>query len=239
MIKLLGILIESRLEDYQELLKIIEMADSSIADPASRALENFTGTTFREPGNGIMFTETIDDAFSDSPSDIGKIIKKQLEEAFVPVKEKLIDIFGSFVPLHRYQRKDYDKSKKRYVLSYTLNKNVAKFFANASYDYESSLITDEEIDDALRKYKTNGTVTIRNRTYEKVDDRYYSIYSKEEYVTDGDDLEGELKELQKYYDEKYMEQQEKLGGIMSVAMPIDRVVWVTNRMRQNEFICLN
>jgi hypothetical protein len=110
-------------------------------------------------------------------------------------------------------------------------------------------ITDAEIQAALETYRTTGRVKWQQKTYVRtdsptngngVDEFYYDIYDRDdELVTDGDDIKKQFKDDQEYHQELIDKTNKKLERVVKKQIPIDDIIWITNRAGQSEFILHN
>lgn len=231
-----------RLEEDKSLHKLVAQADVSLPYPASDAVTGFVGCEAKRPQGGIMCAHELEDAFSDQPSPRGREVRQQLAEAVVPVREALRSKFGDRVRLYRSQRPGpFDK--RRHVLSYTLDKNVALSFAGAA-SKPPPVLTDAEIDRMLTEYARTGrtchhALTVPVRCYQRGEGGYYDIYDDGDYITDGEDLRRELRDRQQIFEEYGRDYAAAKARVVAVDLPVEDVVWVTDRMHQNEVIARN
>lgn len=177
-----------------------------------------------------------------------KTIKNQLTKAFAPVKAALAAKFGNIITLYRGQTDVSDKTRS--TLSWTSDPRVAAHFVGvAAHEVKLKPITDAEIASALKQYQTTGKVKWQNRTYVRTDEPtdgtstdefYYEIYDRSgDLITDGDDLAQQLRDDQKYYQELIDARDSKYSRILKAAIPLDDIIWITDRAGQSEFILHN
>lgn len=121
-------------EYLDELGKMIDAADASLPNPASRAITSFVGHAYsrspEEGAPGIMVYEPLEDAYSSQPTERGLEIRHQLETAFAPIRDALRRRFGDTVTIHRAQGPLKGSEKTRNVLSWTSNMRFAETLAH-------------------------------------------------------------------------------------------------------------
>ena len=231
---------------------LVKHADETLEDPAAYAVTSFVGVEHnaRDIGTwgGIMQSRRLEDAYGPNPSEEGIKIRKQIEAAFAPVKSALKHKFGNSITLYRGQNDTRDNP--RFTLSWTSDPRVAAHFAGIEpWEMKLNPITDQEISAALKQYNTTGKVKWHGKTYVKtdtptddpdLDEYYYEILDRNgEMLTDGDDLEHQFREDQQHYQELLDKKQAKLARILTAHIPVDDIIWITNRAGQSEFILHN
>lgn len=162
----------------------------------------------------------------------------EINKAFLPVKQLLKQKFGHNITLYRGQRNhsESDIDKNRKLFSWSYDKNVAAEFAHEPLYKETS---DGEIARAVEQYNKKGFVKFRGYIYLK-SKRYpnsYNIYkaSDKDFITDGDDLEHDLKSNQQ--DTKSLnDSRRKQGSVITRKIDIDKIIWITNQLNSKEFI---
>ena len=69
---------------------------------------------------------------------------------------------------------------------------------------------------------------------------YYEIYDRDgEMLTDGDDLAQQFREDQQYYQELISKRDARLAKVVKAEIPIEDIIWITDRAGQSEFILHN
>ena len=234
---------------------LVDSADEHLPDPAATAIQMFVGML---PGaakagawGGIMSENRLEDAYSDNPSERGKEIREQLTSAFAPIKSVLKSKFDdNTITLYRAQESLNQSGKKkspRNTLSWTSDLRVAKEVAGIVNFKRPKPVEDSEIQAAIKQYNETGEVVFRRRTkYVKSQEYpdYYDIYQissdgSEDLITDGDDLLDDLKQQQKGVQEIIQKYDQKMKSILVAKIPIDDIIWITNRANQSEFILYN
>ena len=254
---LAGVLIESLTgisADELGISALIDRADDGLDGEAASAIDAFTGMG---PGakhqgiwGGIMQSNRLEDAFSDSPSPRGMAARQQIEMAFAPVKQELRQRFGNTITLYRAQGAINPDAKQRHTLSWTSDYPVAAEFAGVDARLlKLKPIDDLEVEQAFRKYENTGRLKWRGREYVRtdsttndpsVDEFYYDILDRDgDVITDGDDMRAELESAQKSIQDLIDRRDQRLSTIVSADIPVDDIIWITNRAGQSEFILRN
>ncbi len=168
-------------------------------------------------------------------------IAQEIEQAFAPIRAQLPET----ITLYRGIMADdnYHTWKDALLSSWTPDRRVAELFAGlrAGKEWSSTLYTevsDEEIENVVRKYEEKGFVKFRNRYYirNKEQPEYYNIYDgSRQFVTDGDDLLRDLHRDNEWNKELNAEKNQR-GTVFEEEISRDRVVWITNQLNCKEFI---
>jgi hypothetical protein len=58
-------------------------------------------------------------------------------------------------------------------------------------------------------------------------------------ITDGDDLEAQFRDDQQHYQDLIDKRDKKLEMVVKAEIPIDDIIWITDRAGQSEFILHN
>lgn len=233
---------------------LVKKADSELNGEAADAIDHFVGVPHNASDlnltGGLMQSKSLEDAYSASPTSNGKKIRYQLDAAFGPVRQALKSKFGNVITLYRGQGDVSKDSGQRSTLSWTSDPRIAAWFAGVDPRImRVKPITDEEIKIALKTYADTGKVTFKGKTYVRtdtptddpsVDEFYYEIYDRDgDMLTDGDDLEAQFKDDQRYYRELIDQREKKLKTVVKAEIPIDDIIWITDRAGQSEFILHN
>lgn len=234
--------------------KLLKRADQALEDPAATAIDQFVGMmpNAKEQGVefGIMQRRKLEDAYSPTPSAQGRIIRQQLDAAVRPIKLKLKQKFGDTMVLYRAQEPISGSKEPRHTLSWTSDYNAAAYFAGVHRWFLTlKPITDDEIRTALETYHSQGFLKWRGKRYVRTDsptdnpnadEYYYDILDKDgDHITDGDNIEHDLRSVQKGIDDAISNRDAKLKRIISARIPIDNIIWITDRAGQSEFILHN
>lgn len=215
-------------------LRAAKKADLSLSGDAAKAINGWVGggPDFAEnarAGFGIMSPTALERA---SPETLGA-----LSSQFSPVREALRKEFGDTVPLFRGSTKNsIGRNAPGGLLSWSLDPRVAERFAGGK---AAKLISDAEIADAVAKYNKSGFVKFRGLTYKRTADGTPLIYRGREVLTDADSIEQALKWEQDFAREAAEGQAKAARMVEKKDVPLDDIVWVTNRFGQKEAIVRN
>lgn len=241
---------------------VVKQADANLAYPASDAIDAFVGVPHdaitKGYSFGIMQSKRLEDAYSSSPSPQGAEIRQQLENAFAPVKAVLKKKFGDTITLYRGQGELTQNNPQRSTLSWTSDPRVAAWFAGIDPRLmKLKPITDDKIQTALKTYYDTGEVVFLGKKYVRTDvavgslplypslypsknEFYYDIFDRDgEHLTDGDNLEADFKSEQSYRQEIINKRDGLLKKVVKAEIPIDDIIWITDRAGQSEFILHN
>jgi len=164
-----------------------------------------------------------------------KNIADEILSVFVSVRNTLRREFGDTVRLYRGQRPfaPDELDPNRTLFSWSSDPKEARLFVGRPV----KVLTDEEIDKAVKQYERSGFVKVGRHSYirNKENPKYYDIFARKEYITDGDNLFRSLKDDQK--DQiSYNEEISKRGSVVSEEVPVERIIWVPGNLISKEFI---
>jgi hypothetical protein len=99
----------------------VKQADAKLGNEAADAIDAFVGVPHdamkKQIGFGVMFSKQLEDAYGPNPSDSGKKIRQQLEQAFAPIKSILKNKFGNIITLYRGTNPSDTPQSARHTLS--------------------------------------------------------------------------------------------------------------------------
>jgi hypothetical protein len=235
---------------YRRVAELVDAAEATLPYEAQTAITYFVGhppdalENYDGFGIGIMQAGRLEDAFGDKPTAEGIVIKDQIEAAMNQIRKKLRYDVGETIRLYRVQR-PVTEEKKRNVLSWTSSKQFAEYYAEAS---PVKLLTDADIENAVKTYRKKGEVKVRGIIYKIDDYGYLALYEKDgSFITGvGSDEESDEVTLRHWLKINQTELQEQVDEamknrerIVEADVPVDDIVWVTNRAGQEEFIVKN
>lgn len=244
-------------------------ADRTDDPEVQRAVTGFVGAPHDAlktgHSGGFWSPEQFEDAFSEKPSKKGSALRLKMENHFRPVREKIKKASGDKITLYRHQRGEISKgAKRRNVLSWTSDPKVAHWFAGAPHDpspeYDDNFIRDREAEyEKHGKTKIGrhhivaeeGDYPVGTKSGEPVsyharpDDiiwgtkKFPQIYRGPEHITDTDSVRDYIEKENRWIRERNEEIAKKRRSVISADVPLDDVVWATNRAGQKEFIVRN
>lgn len=237
------IIAESKTLKELEIADLVDQADQALPLEAEHAITSFVGmgAGAAKSGveSGIMQQRRLEDAYSDRPSPRGLQVRKEIDDAFKPIKQKLRQLHGNTIRLYRHQEDLGDDIQTRNVLSWTSRDKVAQFFAGINHAVEP--IADKTIRKIVDTYNKTGKAQFGKYEFERDEDypdSYIISYDGEE-LTDGDDLEEFLRDKQKERNEQIAKQEKMKERIVQKDVNIDDIIWITDRANQAEFIIKN
>ena len=166
-------------------------------------------------------------------------VMQEISQAFAPVRALMHQLFGETIRLHRGQRAvTPDRmTPNRQLFSFTFSEKVAKDFVFGTHKFRD-IPSIEDIKAAVKQYERLGFVTFDGSKYKKSKEYpgYFNIYdSRNNHITDGKDLEEWLMRTRSQNIESQDER--KAGGqVHTIDVPIDKIIWITNRLNSKEFI---
>jgi hypothetical protein len=166
-------------------------------------------------------------------------IAQEIETAFAPIRDDMRRRYGDTITLYRgISPSERPVRSDRQLFSWTSSRDIARHFAGEDRRFDNvKPIPDEAVHQALANFKRRGFVTFRNKKYmlNKRNPKYYEIYNRHgQSITDGDNLERELWDEQRAYND--ILKKKSAGRVVSHAIPIDDIVWVLMGGNANEYI---
>lgn len=239
--------------------EMLDKADDALPDDAQRAISDFVGhgPRSREKTDmeafGFMHAKALEAAArGENPK-----LADAIEKAFTPVREALRATFGNTVRLYRKQSKvepredgtivmGFPEDGHRAILSWTVEPKVAEAFSGARKDMR--VYSEEEIAAFEKEHAETGKVKIgrhefrETNNYTKFDGTPGSsinFYDGEEMVTDTGSIREYVEGENEWAREHNETQALKRAGIVTAEVPLEQVMWVTDRAGQEEFIVRN
>ena len=211
--------------------KMVKPMDAKLSGDAARAMDEWVGggvdTVERGLTGGLMMPDRLE-----SMSDAA------LDAMAAPVRGMLRDAHGSTITVYRGEQTGASQStgRKNRLASYTTNRKVAEAFSGAGQ--ESSIISEDMIAKAERDYAATGEAKV-GRFWFKRDDEYDAINMLDRgggVITDTDSIRGTIEDSNADATSRNNERSKALAGVTEVRLPVDAVVWATDRFNQKEII---
>lgn len=237
--------------DWGPARKLMDQADFALGGEASRAVNEFIGLppAAKESGesSGIMRAQRMEAiARGEAPE-----AAAELEAVFHPVREGLRQQYGNTIRLYRVQtaipdaeptviRGSAPADGQRAALSWTADKAFADYYAGIQKNKPP--IPEQTIVDLEEKFANSGEVKIPGTPYTlKQEDGGVSIYDPAVggFVTDTESVRTFVNDINKQRAELAGENADKAKLIVTADVPLDDVLWASDRAAQTEFIVRN
>jgi len=241
-------------EDEAAFRTATQAADAALPPDAAKAVDEFVGHPAGEPREGAVGfmrgAELERIARGANPS-----AAASLEEAFAPIRERLRKQVGDTIRLYRVQQPvttpasrlaGFD-SDERAALSWTTDPKLARQLADATRS--SAIIPESRIVELEQEMERTGRATISpSRWLERmsVDTMEFdpqgemiAIMGPDGMVTDTDSVREYVEGINEWRREDNAAQSERAQKIVVRDIPLDEVMWVTDRAGQSEFIVRN
>jgi len=213
---------------------------------------------------GLMNARPLEDAYSASPSAEGQTTRREIDAAFSPVREALRAKFGDTVRLYRMQWPVQDgrdgsvnmsagADGSRNVLSWSTDPKFVDYLARDGRGEDQVLYTEEEISAFEQEFEQNRSVRINkyvslveeaweltNIEGKRVSGKSINItLANGDVVTDTDSVRAYLEGKNDDRREHNAELEKGRQYVITADIPLDEVVWASDRAGQSEFIVRN
>jgi len=232
---------------------LVDKADEALKGDAAEALNRFVGhepgARDRGPAFGIMSSKMMEDiAKGKNPA-----AAEEIEKAFAPIREQLRERYGDSVTLFRVQTEVPNNRPKglvnlsapepnRAVLSWTMDPEFAREYAGARKKMKRPY-TEGEIQKAEATLEEKGSVKLQDgyelRRPEDPEAKTLDIYQRDEFITDTESVAAFMRDENEWRVQDIETNKERASQVMKAQVPLDNVVWVTDRAGQMEFIVRN
>lgn len=214
----------------------VDKTDKALAGELQQAITDFVGhgpdALQQATGiGGIMSTARLDAILAD-PAKHAK-----LSAAFEPVRAELRATFGDFVPLYRHEIVG-PGAKERAALSWSFSRSVAEAFAGIAGARKPYSL--EQLAKDVEVFERTGEVTVGFYRYAKAEDGGVSLLTRDgDYITGFENIRQALEQHRELTAETVARNEAKAVNIQQKMVPVDEIVWVTNRAGQQEAIVRN
>lgn len=219
---------------FMRLREVLDAADKALPMEAQRAITEFVGhgpmaRTKGGPPGGIMWEDLLEDAFSPKPSYNGMRVREQLVQAFEPVRNELRNILGDPVRLYRHQRPVRGKGHRN-ILSWTLNKEFAQYSQGPDLTKYYAVVDADgwQIKELGNKQRAEQLAAAINAAG-GITHALHLQWRIEE-----DEIDLPVRAVP-----DPSENHPDFGAILDEWVPLDKVVWATDRANQMEFMVRN
>lgn len=227
---------------FSKIRTAVDAADAALTGKVADALTKFVG---HEPGARDATPGAVA-VWHEGPLESivrgeDKTADAMLKKAFAPVRALLASLHGKSVTLYRYQREIPAGSKQRFVLSWTADRKIAEAFADVTRELPSYAA--EDIARFEKEIAATGKVKIGRHELRREpfgDDEILMIYDRDgQQVTDTDSVADYVADENRWAAEIAADNAPKRARVLTKSIPINDIVWVTDRAGQQEFIVKN
>lgn len=237
-------------QQLREMRDVLDGLDATLAglnNAATKAVDNFVGMGPMARNNpnawGMMDAAPLERMVrGDDPDGAA-----ELEAAFAPVREQLRLIFGDSLPLYRVQREvpgSVADKGARSVLSWSADPEFSRDWADLGQRMEET--PEETIRAHEETYQREGRVKIGPYWLVYEGSQYPVIYpdrrgepALDDMVTDTDSVRAFIEGNNNWAREHNARYETRAAGILQVQVPLDDVVFATDRAGQSEFMVRN
>lgn len=216
----------------------VACADAALEGEAQRLIDNFVGVPHDAlqigVSCGVMVHHPLERAIASRTS-----ATQSLAESFIPVREMLLARHGSVLPLYRAQSPVMENSSPRMVLSWTSSLDFA-FFMRGGEPREMYAVH-VDYGDGGGVYSPDEQYDLPDGTCLEVGDVLFSGPHAEAMAGEkAAFLQDRLPQWRFHVDREVWDPAEGADvKILAALVPIEDIVWITNRARQREFIVRN
>lgn len=165
---------------------------------------------------------------------------KEVHSAAQPIRDALRKKHGNYIMAYRATHGAMQSGAQRagHLHSYTTNRKVALGFAGAPRRPRAPLHDQSRIDHHQAEIESKGVTKVGSKTFKKNGD-YIDVYSGD----DDDHFDYDIRHMRDHFEsenryirERNREHDEAESRVKMRAIPVDRVVWATDRANQKELI---
>lgn len=238
--------------DADKLKATADAADAALQGKARKAVDDFIGHPAgdAEPGSsGIMYAAALERAARGEDPETAN----EIEAAFAPVRESLREQVGDTVRLFRAQKPVPEGRKvvgfdsdERAVLSWSTDPDFAQQWAGVRRK-PAKLFDEGYIKEKEAAFNKDGRVDMPGgRWLEKVTERirgddvtYIAIMASDGMVTDAESVRSYIESINEGREFNNKEDDKRRADVIVADVPVDDIVWISDRAGQSEFIVRN
>lgn len=213
--------------------KEIDHHDQNAPEHIKKYIDRWVGVSHQDIKDGTTWGLMIPSSLEDN--------HQEVHAAGEPIRQALRKHHGDVITAYRGEPKNpgvQSTGRKNILHSYTTDKRVAARFAGAP-SYRRKVYSDEEINHHQREYDTHGSTTLSNGRSYRRDPEWGSVdmFDKHgNHITDTPSVRYDMESDRDDAREHNSLHDEALGRVKEVKIPVDQVVWATNRANQKELI---
>jgi len=206
---------------------IAEM-DATLAGDAARAIDEWVGGRHDAVAQGLEGGLMI-------PGRLEGMSDQALDTMAAPMRQALRVSYGQMVTVYRGEVADGSQStgRKNRLVSYSMDRAVAERFAGVSQVHP--LISEQLILAAEKELGSTGSTRVGGYELRKEDGAIW-LYRHGQAVTDTEGVRAEAERQNAYAAEQNAHRSHALKNVREVQIPVEAVVWATDRFHQKEVI---
>lgn len=204
--------------------------DVGLAGDTARAMDQWVGGPHDAVARGVTGGLMI-------PEPLESMDDATIEAMAKPMRDALRASYGNVITVYRGEAEGGGQStgRKNKLISYSMNRKVAERFAGTGQ--ERPIISDAEIAAAEEALSKTGKATLGGRTFRNEGEMGIMMYDRDgQALTDTPSIRAEAESLNEYADERNAEHGKALQRVRAVQIPVDAVIWATDRFNQQEII---
>jgi hypothetical protein len=213
-----------------DIWKALKAHDNSLTGDFARAIDEWVGgaanSLDKGMAGGLMMPQRLESMDPAAWSDVAR-----------PVRDALRQRYGDAIPVYRGEAPGAGQStgrQNRYA-SYTTDRAVAERFAGAGPEVPT--IGEDEIEAAEKALAATGEAKVGRHTFRAEPEGGIGIYDRSDnFVTDTADIRSVIDSDNAWAAEKNAERAKALEGVREYSIPVDDVLWATDRFGQREII---
>lgn len=208
-----------------------EELDRNLSGDQKAAIDSWVGGDVDTQAKGLTGGLMI-------PAPLESMSDSALHAMGAPVRELLRRQYGDYITVYRGQRVGGTQSTGRQnkLASYSTSRETAEWFAGARNDVVS--VSESEIARAQAELDATGTTTVGKYRFERnlEDSKYIDGYRNDQFVTDTLSIRDWFSSDIERANEVNIANKSARDSVKEIRLPIDAVVWATDRFNQNEII---
>jgi len=203
--------------------------DADLSGKAAEAIDGWVGgphdAVARGSIGGLMM-----------PDRLEKMADAELEDLARPMRAALRATYGDVLTVFRGEAGGGGQSvgRKNRLYAYSLDRAVAENFAGAQREVD--MITEADIARAERELAATGETKVGHRALRKEGGAIWLYDRDGQAITDVESVRAEAESQNAYAAEKNAERSSALARVREVQIPVESVVWATDRFNQKEII---
>jgi hypothetical protein len=203
--------------------------DAALSGEHGRAIDDWVGGPHNMEDSGQVGGLMM-------PGRLESLPPTEWERMAQPVRAQLRQTYGETIPVYRAENLGGQSTGRQNKLnSYTTDRRVAESMAGVRP--EQPIIGAAEIAQAEQALKRTGEATLGGTTFRyNPQDKSIDMYTGNQYVTDTPSIRHTIDDLNAYRAEINAASAAARAKVRETRLPVDAVVWATDRFNQKELI---